>query len=154
MIAIIIIYTAGILYDSFSMIFSGFSNPFLGSGKTAKRILKEGIPATATILYLGENSKGGVVTINDQPYLNIKLKIDNGKNPLYEISFDTIIPHSDIPQFQPGTVFPVKIDPNNSKSVVIDSEALSGFFITDYNNKITEEDKKSYLKKVLMLRQK
>gem|GEM_PF-592002 len=144
-VGIIIVFVAGTLLDSFSMIFRGFTNPFLGSGKKAKYILENGIPATATVLSLGENSKGGTVTINDQPYLNIKLKIDDYKNKPYEISFDTVIPRSDVPQFQIGAFFPVKIDPNDPKVVVIDINALSHIYITDEDNNITEDDKKEIM---------
>ncbi|MDD5382882.1 MAG: hypothetical protein PHH60_04425, partial [Candidatus Margulisbacteria bacterium] len=58
---------------------SFFANTFLGGGRDAKRILATGRPATATVLALDESSQGGVTTINDQPYLNLKLKIDDGQ---------------------------------------------------------------------------
>jgi hypothetical protein len=103
-------------------IFASFSssNTFFGKGKTARRILETGRGATATVVSLNENSGGGVVTINDQPYLNLKLLVDDSKNPPYEVSFDTIIPRSAVPQFQSGAMFKVKIDPNNPQIVVID----------------------------------
>ena len=99
----------------------GSSNTFFGQGKKAKNILETGRGATATVVALAENSGGGVVTINDQPYLNLKLSIDDGKNPAYEVSFDTIVPRSAVPQFQPGASFKVKIDPANPQTVVIDA---------------------------------
>jgi len=143
--AFVTVYTIGILSGTILSFTRKFNNPFLGSGKKAKYILENGIPATATVLYLGENSKGGTVTINDQPYLNIKLKIDDYKNKPYEISFDTVIPRSDVPQFQIGAVFPVKIDPNNPNGVVIDINAFNDIYITDEDNNITEDDKKEIM---------
>ncbi len=139
LIILIVIFS---VYESFSMGISGMTHPFLGSGSRAEKIIKTGLTATAKVLSLGENSKGGVVTINDQPYLNIKLKIDDYKNPPYETDFDTVIPRHMMPQFQPGAIFPVKIDPENPKVVVIDFDLLNDDFIylaTD--TAITNEDK-------------
>ena len=101
---------------------SGFSSPniFLGEGKKAGEILETGRSATATVVSLEENSGGGVVTINGQPYLNLKLLVDDNLNPAYEVSFDTVIPRSAVPQFQPGAAFEVKIDQTNPQIVVLD----------------------------------
>jgi hypothetical protein len=98
---------------------SFFSNPFLGSGRAAKRIRATGRRANATVLTIGESSQG-VVTVNEQPYLHLKLLIEDGKTNPYEVEFDTIIPRTTVPQFQPGAVFPVKIDPKNSQKVILD----------------------------------
>lgn len=141
LIGLIIILAALILLDSFSMIFKSFSDPFLGNGRKAEKIKRTGYPAVATVLLLGENSKGGTVTINDQPLLNIKLKIEQAKKTPYEISFDTVIPRSAIPQFQPGAMLPVKIDPENPKIVVIDDNMLNNIIITNKDEKITDDDK-------------
>jgi hypothetical protein len=123
-----ILFTVIIVISTLSVAFPGlssfFSNPFLGTGRDAKRIIATGRPATATVMGIDESSQGGVTTINDQPYLNLKLRIDDGQAPPYEVSFDTVISRIDIPQFQPGAVFPVKIDPLNPKKVTIDLEAI------------------------------
>jgi len=105
-------------------IFTSFrsSNTFFGEGRKAKKILETGRSATATVIALNENSKGGVVTINDQPLLNLKLLVDDNQNPAYEVSFDTIISRSAVPQFQPGAIFKVKIDLTDPQIVVIDFE--------------------------------
>jgi hypothetical protein len=126
-------------------IFAGFgsSNTFFGQGKKAKTILETGRSATAKVIALDENSGGGVVTINDQPYLNLKLSVDDGKAPPYEVSFDTIIPRSAVPQFQPGASFKVKIDQNNPQTVVIDITQQESFEAPQIVGKgRTEEDDK------------
>lgn len=125
-------------------IFSAFgsSNTFFGKGKKARRILKTGRLATATILVLSENSGGGVVTINDQPMLNLKLLINDGQNKPYEISFDTIIPRSTVPQFQPGNKFKVKIAPDDPQKVVIDNEVAAGENSSIGKKDWSEEDEK------------
>ena len=55
--------------------------------------------------------------------MNIKLKIDDGRKIPYEVSFDTIFPRTSVPQFQPGVIFPVKIDPTNPNIVVVDTKS-------------------------------
>lgn len=101
-------------------------NFFWGRGKLAKQILLTGVDATATIISIGENSEGGTVTINDQPLLNLVLRIDNNYDPSYEVSFDTIVPRSAVPQFQPGSSFAVKVDRADKNNVVIDLQSQQG----------------------------
>jgi len=100
----------------------GSSNTFFGSGKKAEKILATGKPAIATLLTIGENSKGGVVTINDQPLLNLKMLVEPENGASYEVSFDSIIGRSEVPQFQPGARFHVKIDPADPQTIVLDAE--------------------------------
>jgi hypothetical protein len=119
----------------------GSSNTFFGEGKKARAILAAGRPATATVLSLAENSKGGVVTINDQPLLNLKLLIEDGSSPAYEVSFDTIIGRADVPQFQPGAKFKVKIDSADPQKVVIDVDAMAEQPVIGKKN-WTDEDRK------------
>jgi len=97
------------------------NNTFFGQGKEAARILKNGESATATVLYIGENSEGGALTINDQPVLNLKLLIEDGTRKRYEVSLDTLISRTAVAQFQPGAVFKVKIDSHDPQKVVIDN---------------------------------
>jgi hypothetical protein len=105
----------------------GGFNFFWGSGKKAKEILSTGKSATATLVALGESSQGGTVTINDQPYLNLKLQIDDGYKQPYEVSLDTVIPRSAVPQFQPGASFKVKIDPADPNTVVFDAQGTESY---------------------------
>lgn len=88
-------------------------------GVNRRRILRTGRPATAVVKRIGESSQGGVITVNDQPYLNLVLEVDDGVRTPYEVSFDTIIPRYAVPQFQPGAVIPVKVDPNDPEKVAI-----------------------------------
>lgn len=98
-----------------------FNNTFLGQGKEAGRILKTGRSAVATVLLIRENSQGGVLTINDQPVLNLKLLIEDGNSKPYEVSLDTLIPRTKLPRFQPGAEFKVKVDLENQNKIVIDT---------------------------------
>lgn len=106
---------AAILIPSLKPIFS-----FFGGSPTERRIRGAGRPARATVLAIGENSGGVVVTVNDQPYLNLQVRVEDGFRAPYDVSFDTIIPRSALPQFQPGAAIPVKVDPDDPEKVVID----------------------------------
>jgi len=92
----------------------------LGGAARERRILQTGRPARATVVSLGENSGGGVVTVNDQPYLNLVLEVHDGFSAPYAVSMDLVIPRAAVPQFQPGAVIPVKVDPADPRNVVID----------------------------------
>jgi hypothetical protein len=104
----------------FGVTFIGPMLSFFGGSPTTRRILREGRSADATIKAIGENSRGGVVTVNDQPYLNLQLEVHDSYQAPYITSLDTIIPRSVLPQFQPGTILPIKIDPNDPMKVAID----------------------------------
>jgi len=99
--------------------FKGAFGSLFGT-KESKRIQAEGREATAVVLGIGENSEGGIVTINDQPLLNLQLEVQDGNVPPYPVSLDTVIPRSAVPQFQPGAVIPIKIDPENPDKIIID----------------------------------
>lgn len=122
MVCIILIPIAVILF------FTGktFIKPFLAfTGRASRKILREGRPGAAIIMSIGENSEGGTVTINDQPYLNLKLEIRDGSKDPYMVSIDTVIPRASLPQFQPGAVIPIKIHPTDPQKVAIDWQASS-----------------------------
>jgi hypothetical protein len=132
---------ASFFYEAVKLIWIGFApGIFLGNGRESRRILKFGKPAVAKILEIGESSEGGVITINEQPYLGIKLEIDDGKKTPYAVSFDTLIPRSAVPQFQPGAAFAVKIDPNDPQKVVLDT---SGEEIKEYEGWSEKEVKEA-----------
>jgi hypothetical protein len=90
---------------------------FFGFGR--RRILRTGRPATAVVKHIGESSQGGVITVNDQPYLNLVLEVDDGVRTPYELSMDTIIPRYAVPRFQPGAVIPIKVDPEDPEKIAI-----------------------------------
>jgi hypothetical protein len=124
-------------------LFSGFLSPFLGMSKDAQRVLSTGRPAKATVLSIGENSGGGVVTLNDQPYLNLKMRVEDGLSPPYEVSLNTIIPRAAVPQFQPGAVLTVRIDPQNPMNLVLEPSRREEANIPSYGGSDwTEEDRR------------
>ena len=63
------------------------------------------------------------VTVNNQPYLNLTLEVDDGSRAPYVVSFDTVIPRAAVPRFQPDALIRLKVDPNDTQQVVIDWSA-------------------------------
>jgi hypothetical protein len=109
----------------FSKLFSsGGYRMFWGRGKAASAILLSGKEAMATVVGLGEHSGGGTLTINDQPVLNLVMSIKQGSLQPYEVKMDILIPRSQVPQFQPGAIFPVKVDMEDPNKVVLDMKRL------------------------------
>jgi len=93
---------------------------FFGGSPTTRRILREGRSADAVIKGISESSQGGVITVNDQPYVNIQLEVHDSYQAPYLTNVDTIIPRTALPQFQPGVVLPIKIDPQDPMKIAID----------------------------------
>jgi hypothetical protein len=114
-ILIVLLVVGEIILPSF-----GPMRALLGGGAAERRIRKSGRPARAIILAVGENSGGGVVTINNQPYLNLVVRVEDGVSSPYEANFDAIIPRASLPQMQPGAVVKVKVDPQDPRKVVLD----------------------------------
>jgi hypothetical protein len=128
LVVFIVLVVAGSIIPfigAFGSFFGGGYSFFWGRGKKAQAVLINGRSAKATVVSIGENSGGGTLTINDQPVLNLTLSIDDDYKKPYEASFDTIIPRSTVPQFQPGAMFAVKVDPADPQKVVIDPEGAS-----------------------------
>ena len=113
-ILIMILVPIGITFFAFKGLFKHFAG-----GKERKRILAIGRPARAKIISLGESGRG-VVTVNNQPFVSLKLEIYDGNKPPYQVEIKTIIARLDIPRFQPGVMLGVKIDPQNPQNVAID----------------------------------
>jgi len=93
-------------------------------GFGTERILKTGQKAIAKIIHIGEMGDS-VITINNQPILNLELEVSDSIRQPYKVSIDSIIPRVAIPQFQPGAVIAVRIDNKNPKKVVIDWEEMN-----------------------------
>lgn len=95
-----------------------------GMFSSASADLKDSRHATAEILALNENSQGGVMTVNDQPIANLRLKIFDGDKPPYEVSVDTAVPRLLVPRLMPGVRIPIFIDPKNDKKITVDFENI------------------------------
>ncbi len=80
-----------------------------------KKVLKEGVDGEATILEVGQTG----MMVNNQPQAALKLEVRVPGWETYQTVIKMVIPIVNIPQFQPGAVMPVKVDPNNKAKVVL-----------------------------------
>lgn len=103
-------------------VFGGVFKNLPGLNKEARKLITQGRPGRATVLFISETSQG-TVTVNEQPYLHLELQIFDGSTPPYQVGIDTIIPRYAVPQFQPGASIPVRIDTIDKTKVVIDWSA-------------------------------
>jgi hypothetical protein len=92
---------------------------FLKGNKNKKRLFTEGRDAQARVISLDEANDGTVTTINDQPLVTLKLEVQDGSKPPYEVILETVIGRLDIPKLQPGNVVKIKIDQNDSNNIVL-----------------------------------
>jgi hypothetical protein len=88
----------------------------LGPEVARRKLLEKGEPAEATILKVTDT---GVTMNNIYPVVNALLEVRPQGRPPYQVETRMIVNRVDIPQVQPGTVVPVKIDPRNQKRVAV-----------------------------------
>ena len=85
------------------------------------RILEQGVPAEAEIVEVGRTG----TTLNDQPLLKLTLHIyQGGGQPLYPVVHKEFIPMGYMDMIQVGRRLPVKVDPLDSASLVIEWDKL------------------------------
>lgn len=86
-----------------------------------KRVLKIGRPVSGVITDIGETDRG-VITVNDQPYIEIDVEVHDSVRGVYPVSFKSIVPRVAIPGIQPGEEIPLKVHPKYPYRVAIDWE--------------------------------
>ncbi len=101
---------AGLIVFPLYFVFRLIRRP-LGWDRDSRLIRRLGRSAEAVVVSLDENSGGGTVLINEQPYLNLFLEVhEKGVKP-YFASLDAVIPQYALPQFQPGSRVEVLVHP-------------------------------------------
>jgi PDZ domain len=86
------------------------------SGMT-KELREHGVSAEATILKVWDTGW----TVNDGPVIGMRVEVRPSDGPAFEATIKkTLISRIDIPQFQPGTVVPVRFDPKDRTVVAVD----------------------------------
>ncbi|HJZ49984.1 MAG TPA: hypothetical protein VKE41_22570 [Roseiflexaceae bacterium] len=78
--------------------------------------ITNGMTAQATIVRIWDTG----TTINDNPVVGLVLEVRPQNMPPYQAEAKSMIPRLSIPQFQPGAIVPVKIDPQNQARVALD----------------------------------
>lgn len=81
-----------------------------------KDTLASGTPGQATILKVWQT--GAMVNYN--PQLGLLLEVRPPTGEPYQVEVKMVVPMVNIPQFQPGAVVPVKINPKDRQKVVLD----------------------------------
>jgi hypothetical protein len=81
----------------------------------AQHLAVNGRPGTATIAAIRQT--GVVVNENPQVELDLQVQVDAGAP--YGVTHKQVIAMIAIPQFQPGCVVPVKVDPDDPQSLII-----------------------------------
>ncbi len=87
------------------------------------RPFKNGIPAEAAILSLEEAMDGAMVTVNNNPFVKLKLEIKPHNKEPYTADVKTLVSRLDIPKLQPGTTLPILIDQEDPENIRIRTRA-------------------------------
>jgi hypothetical protein len=82
----------------------------------AKELRKTGTPAQAKILKIADTGW----TVNDDPVISFILEIYPVEAAPYNAQTKIVISRIHVPQFQPGAIVPVRIDPQNAARVSLD----------------------------------
>jgi len=107
---------AGLIIFPLYFIFRLIRRP-LGWDRDSRLIRRRGRLAEAVVVSLDENSEGGAVTVNEQPYLNLLLEVHEEGDEPYTASLDAVIPRYALPQFQPGEKIEVLIHPHDPQKL-------------------------------------
>ena len=87
-----------------------------GGGPT-EELRANGVSARAEIVEIWDTGW----TINDNPVIGMKVLVQPSDRPAYEATIEkTTVSRIAIPQFQPGNVIPVLVDPQNPSLVAVD----------------------------------
>ncbi len=84
--------------------------------KESCEIIAIGKPATATVIRLIDTG----TSINNDPVVEFVLDVKPAEGEAYEARTKALVSRLDIPQVQPGRVFPARYDPNNRTRVALD----------------------------------
>ncbi|MCX7877648.1 MAG: hypothetical protein N2510_03290 [Ignavibacteria bacterium] len=97
------------------------------------RLEKNGVPAEARIIKVSDTG----VTVNKHPQVKLLLEINSQYSGKYLVETKQVISRLQVSLFQPGSVIPVLIDPNDKNLVTINYSAgasSSGSYSSDRVN--------------------
>lgn len=81
------------------------------------KLAKNGVPATAKVLEIHDTG----VTMNNSPQVKLLLEVSSPVSGTYLVETKQIISRVQIPQFQPGAMFSVLVDPNDKNLISFDT---------------------------------
>jgi hypothetical protein len=82
-----------------------------------KKLAKNGVPATAKILEIHDTG----VTVNNSPQVKLLVEVNSSVSGTYLVETKQIISRVQVPQFQPGAMFTVLVDPNDKNLISFDA---------------------------------
>lgn len=89
----------------------------LSGTSEARAIQQIGVPARATVLEVWDTG----VTVNDDPVIGLKVRVEReGQAPYEAVIKKSRVSRVHVPQFQPGSRVPVKVDPASPARVALD----------------------------------
>jgi hypothetical protein len=83
--------------------------------ETAQRLMATGRQGTATVTALRDTG----VTINENPQIELDLDVTVEGMPTYPVTHRQVISRLAIAGFQPGATVPVRVDPQQPRSLII-----------------------------------
>jgi hypothetical protein len=117
MVFTVIIIAASCLFTVAMMAGVGFLIYWIMKSVGPNRtILQNGIPAQAMIRQVWQTG----TFINENPQVGMQLEVRPPGGAPYVAQLNAVVPLINIPQFQPGTVVPVKISPTDASRVELD----------------------------------
>ncbi|PWT87530.1 MAG: hypothetical protein C5B54_12230 [Acidobacteria bacterium] len=82
----------------------------------AKELQKTGQPAEATVVQIWDTG----MTVNNDPVIGLLLEVHPTNGEAYQTKTKALVSRVHIPQFQPGAVLPVRVDPKDPNRVSVD----------------------------------
>jgi len=82
----------------------------------SRRIAKNGVAASAKILEIHDTG----VTVNNSPQVKLLVEVNSSLSGTYLVETKQIISRVQVPQFQPGAMFQVIVDPNDKNLISFD----------------------------------
>jgi archaellin len=104
----------------FIVIFGGmFWSFFFKPMMTRNKLAKTGVPAQARIVSLADTG----VTINMNPQIKLTLEVTPPMGAPYMVETKQVISRLDTASYQPGTILPVIVDPNDKNLIEINYDS-------------------------------
>jgi hypothetical protein len=83
--------------------------------EVAQRLMAMGRQGTATVTALRDTG----MTVNDNPQVELDLDVSVDGTPVYPVTHRQVISRLAIAGFQPGATVPVRVDPQDPRTLII-----------------------------------
>ena len=97
------------------LVFGRVLLPLLKGSARNNQLIKQGLPAQATILRIWDTG----VTVNDNPRVGFLLAVRPMERPAFQAEAYMLVSRIAVAQYQPGALVEVRYDPSNSAKVAI-----------------------------------